>query len=118
MPLFKIRHLSSLTVGFCFSFSSRTYVLKVISEVQEALNVVVDGQETSLKVQLAIKDSIDELAKSTKPKSREGMIYLEADSAFSLADTLQIGRSKSSTSIRRILTRCPIPLRHSNIIGS
>jgi hypothetical protein len=51
-------------------------MLKEILEVQEALNVVVDGQETSLKVQLAIKDSIDELAKSTKPKSREGMIYL------------------------------------------
>jgi hypothetical protein len=77
MLLFKIRHLLSLTVGFCFSFSSRTYMLKATSEVQEALNVVVDGQETSLKVQLAIKDSIDELAKSTKPKSREGMIYVE-----------------------------------------
>jgi len=117
MPLFKIRHLLSLTVC-CFSFSSPIYMLKVISEVQEALNVVVDGQETSLKVQLAIKDSIDELAKSTKPKSREGMVYLEADLTFSLIDTQQIGRSKSSTSIRRILTRCPILLRHSNIIGS
>jgi hypothetical protein len=62
---------------FWFVFRSLIYMLKVISEVQEALNVVVDGQETSLKVQLAIKDSIDELAKSTKPKSREGMIYLE-----------------------------------------
>ena len=82
MPLFKIRHLLSLTVC-CFSFSSPIYMLKVISEVQEALNVVVDGQETSLKVQLAIKDSIDELAKSTKPKSREGMIYLEQISVFS-----------------------------------
>jgi hypothetical protein len=103
---------------FLFLFSSPIYMLKVISEVQEALNVVVDGQETSLKVQLAIKDSIDELAKSTKPKSREGMVYLEADLTFSLTDTQQIGRSKSSTSIRRILTRCPILLRHSNIIGS
>jgi hypothetical protein len=69
--------------GFLFLFSSRTYMLNAISEVQEALNVVVDGQETSLKVQLAIKDSIDELAKGTKPKSREGMVYLEPKSRSS-----------------------------------
>ena len=86
--------------------------------MQEALNVVVEGQETSMKVQLAIKDSIDELAKGTKPKSREGMIYLEADLIFSSTDILQIGRSKSSKSTRRILIRCPIPLQHSNTIGS
>jgi hypothetical protein len=92
-------------------------MLKAILEVQEALNIVVEGQETSMKVQLAIKDSIDELAKSTKPKSREGMICLEADFG-SFPDIPKIGQSKSSKSIRRTLIHCPILLRLSTTIGS
>lgn len=43
------------------------------SEVQSALSLVVDGQETSLKMQQAIQQSMEEIARQTKPKSRDGI---------------------------------------------
>lgn len=40
-------------------------------EVQETINLVVEGQEAAVKTQLAIQQSMEEIARQTKPKSRD-----------------------------------------------
>ena len=39
--------------------------------MQETINLVVEGQEAALKTQQAIQQSMEDIAKQTKPKSRE-----------------------------------------------
>lgn len=51
------------------AFQQKTFVK--FDEVQEAINIVVESQESSLKTQQAIQQSLEELAKQNKPKSRD-----------------------------------------------
>ncbi|KAH6690215.1 hypothetical protein BKA61DRAFT_286666 [Leptodontidium sp. MPI-SDFR-AT-0119] len=51
------------------AFQQKTFVK--FDEVQETINLVVEGQEAAVKTQLAIQQSMEEIARQTKPKSRD-----------------------------------------------
>lgn len=59
------------------AFQQKTFVK--FDEVQEAINIVVQGQESSSKIQQAIQQSMEDLAKQTKPKSRDDYAKAEFD---------------------------------------
>ncbi|KAH7400088.1 hypothetical protein BKA64DRAFT_707768 [Cadophora sp. MPI-SDFR-AT-0126] len=51
------------------AFQQKTFVK--FDEVQETINLVIEGQEAAEKIQQAIQQSVEEIARQTKPKSRD-----------------------------------------------